>query len=360
MSPPPGQARCYRLRRGAARGRPGHPPATHGTALGLRSPRPLRPDMPSTKTADTAPKDILAAAHAWARLEAGGDQRRSARRRRAGAAETSDTEQALPAVPAAASASADPGSLSHRGLFRGDRAAFHRRSRRRRSADPSRPRDRYGVLHPDASLWPHRAVEHLRAHASDRQQRTGPVFRGRARRSESLRARGLALWPAAPPRGRDHRPRPMAFGLRRRRSLLPDSLLRDGRTRAHGEVLDRQPAAASTSRNTRLPAAPLQVPLGRRRGPVRTTRADEPVKLSEPEKGAEAMSSTNAALARRWFEEVWNRRRTETIDELLDPEGVVTSRGKRHEGPSSSRFGSRGAPGSFPGPLWRSWPPHPR
>ena len=33
------------------------------------------------------------------------------------------------------------------------------------------------------------------------------------------------------------------------------------------------------------------------------------------------MSTNNANLARRWFEEVWNQRRTDTIDELLPPEG---------------------------------------
>lgn len=39
------------------------------------------------------------------------------------------------------------------------------------------------------------------------------------------------------------------------------------------------------------------------------------------------------ALGRRWFEEVWNRRRTETIDELMHPEvrgliegGVINNR----------------------------------
>ena len=31
------------------------------------------------------------------------------------------------------------------------------------------------------------------------------------------------------------------------------------------------------------------------------------------------MSSTNVDLVRRWFEEVWNQRRTDTIDELFSP-----------------------------------------
>jgi steroid delta-isomerase-like uncharacterized protein len=34
------------------------------------------------------------------------------------------------------------------------------------------------------------------------------------------------------------------------------------------------------------------------------------------------MSQDNVALARQWFEEVWNQRRTDTIDELLTPESV--------------------------------------
>jgi steroid delta-isomerase-like uncharacterized protein len=34
------------------------------------------------------------------------------------------------------------------------------------------------------------------------------------------------------------------------------------------------------------------------------------------------MSNPNAAVARRWFEEVWNQRRAETVDELLRPDSV--------------------------------------
>jgi steroid delta-isomerase-like uncharacterized protein len=34
------------------------------------------------------------------------------------------------------------------------------------------------------------------------------------------------------------------------------------------------------------------------------------------------VSKANAALSRRWFEEVWNQRRTATIEELLTPESV--------------------------------------
>ena len=35
------------------------------------------------------------------------------------------------------------------------------------------------------------------------------------------------------------------------------------------------------------------------------------------------MPHTNADLARRWFEEVWNRQRAEAIDELLAPDTIV-------------------------------------
>jgi steroid delta-isomerase-like uncharacterized protein len=37
------------------------------------------------------------------------------------------------------------------------------------------------------------------------------------------------------------------------------------------------------------------------------------------------MSTENVRLARRWFEEVWNQRRTDTIDELLTDESVSHS-----------------------------------
>ena len=37
------------------------------------------------------------------------------------------------------------------------------------------------------------------------------------------------------------------------------------------------------------------------------------------------MASGNVGLALRWFEEVWNQRRTDTIDELLTEESVSYS-----------------------------------
>jgi predicted ester cyclase len=35
------------------------------------------------------------------------------------------------------------------------------------------------------------------------------------------------------------------------------------------------------------------------------------------------LENENTAIIRRWFEEVWNQRRLETIDELLDPDAVA-------------------------------------
>jgi steroid delta-isomerase-like uncharacterized protein len=35
------------------------------------------------------------------------------------------------------------------------------------------------------------------------------------------------------------------------------------------------------------------------------------------------MSEENKALIRRWFEEVWNKKREEAIDELFDEEGIA-------------------------------------
>ncbi len=38
-----------------------------------------------------------------------------------------------------------------------------------------------------------------------------------------------------------------------------------------------------------------------------------------------AQATSNVALARRWFQEMWNERRTEIIDELVLPESVCYS-----------------------------------
>ena len=46
------------------------------------------------------------------------------------------------------------------------------------------------------------------------------------------------------------------------------------------------------------------------------------------------MSAENIALVRRWFEEVWNQRRSETIDELITPESVCYADNGPIRGPS--------------------------
>jgi steroid delta-isomerase-like uncharacterized protein len=41
-----------------------------------------------------------------------------------------------------------------------------------------------------------------------------------------------------------------------------------------------------------------------------------------PALDAETKAEVNRVLAVRWFQQVWNERRTETIDELFDPNGI--------------------------------------
>lgn len=49
------------------------------------------------------------------------------------------------------------------------------------------------------------------------------------------------------------------------------------------------------------------------------------------------MSAENVALVRRFFEEVWNDRRAETIEELLDEESVCQSDSGELRGPGGFR-----------------------
>ena len=46
------------------------------------------------------------------------------------------------------------------------------------------------------------------------------------------------------------------------------------------------------------------------------------------------MSAQNKALVRRWFEQVWNKGRAESIDELLADKGVVHGLGAELRGPA--------------------------
>ena len=45
------------------------------------------------------------------------------------------------------------------------------------------------------------------------------------------------------------------------------------------------------------------------------------------------MSAENKALVQRWFEEVWNKRRADAIDEMFAPGGVVHGLGPDTYGP---------------------------
>ena len=47
-----------------------------------------------------------------------------------------------------------------------------------------------------------------------------------------------------------------------------------------------------------------------------------------------ASNPDSATLARRWFEEVWNQRRAETVDELLRPDSVCHTDGGDLVGPA--------------------------
>ena len=46
------------------------------------------------------------------------------------------------------------------------------------------------------------------------------------------------------------------------------------------------------------------------------------------------MSQNNEILIRKWFDEIWNNRRTQSIDELLAPEGIAHLEGVEIVGPA--------------------------
>jgi steroid delta-isomerase-like uncharacterized protein len=65
------------------------------------------------------------------------------------------------------------------------------------------------------------------------------------------------------------------------------------------------------------------------------------------------MSYDNAALVRRWFEEVWNKGREEAVDELFDEEGVAHGLAGENEaelrGPDDFKVFHRKFLEAFPG-----------
>ncbi len=60
------------------------------------------------------------------------------------------------------------------------------------------------------------------------------------------------------------------------------------------------------------------------------------------------MSDRNRALAIRWFEEIWNQRRTETLDELMAPNATGYMEGKEIHGPEDFKAMRAALLGAFP------------
>jgi predicted ester cyclase len=61
------------------------------------------------------------------------------------------------------------------------------------------------------------------------------------------------------------------------------------------------------------------------------------------------MRVTGATVARRWFEEVWNQNRDETIEELMHPEAVFHMEGAEVRTPAEFRQMRDAFMSSFPG-----------
>ena len=60
------------------------------------------------------------------------------------------------------------------------------------------------------------------------------------------------------------------------------------------------------------------------------------------------MAESNADLARRWFDEVWNLRRDDTVRELLHRKGIGHLEGKDIEGPEEFLAGRAALLDAFP------------
>jgi len=66
------------------------------------------------------------------------------------------------------------------------------------------------------------------------------------------------------------------------------------------------------------------------------------------------MAGDNAALTRRWFEEVWNKGRVEAIDEMFSPEGLahgLAEGGGAMRGPAAFKAFHAQFRGAFPDML---------
>ncbi|MFN2385450.1 MAG: ester cyclase [Thermoanaerobaculia bacterium] len=60
------------------------------------------------------------------------------------------------------------------------------------------------------------------------------------------------------------------------------------------------------------------------------------------------MATDNERIARRWFEEVWNTRREETVDELMLPQAVGHMEGADVRGPGDFKAARRELLTAFP------------
>ena len=60
------------------------------------------------------------------------------------------------------------------------------------------------------------------------------------------------------------------------------------------------------------------------------------------------MSAENKAVLRRWFEDVWNKKKIETIDALLAPGAVVSGVGRDMHGPEDFKAFYRAYCDAFP------------